>query len=195
MLRSFDEQIPETADLADRRPCRGPARGPCRPAARQPAALAPRPVRCSSVDAAWCPPRVLQVPFSPGLSKAELRKVLKSSLAGVEKQLGGMYKRMAKHLTADDLLPSLWDKAKVNAPRLACHAASAAAPPAAARAGSPALVWGYGWRCLMAVRRGVCVQEEFLVQYEELEALLAQCYPSEQLSPSSPEMRELFRTV
>ena len=67
----------------------------------------------------------------------------------VEKQLGGMYKRMAKHLTADDLLPSLWDKAK----------------------------------------------EEFLAQYEDLEALLAQCYPSEQLSPSSPEMRELFRTV
>lgn len=39
------------------------------------------------------------------------------------------------------------------------------------------------------------VQEEFLVQYEDLEALLSQCYPSEQLSPSSPEMRELFRTV
>ncbi|GAQ91420.1 Exocyst protein Sec3 [Klebsormidium nitens] len=90
-----------------------------------------------------------EVPFSPGFSKADLRKLLKSTLAGVEKQLGGMYKRMAKHLTADDLLPSLWDKAK----------------------------------------------EEFLAQYEDLEALLAQCYPSEQLSPSSPEMRELFRTV
>ncbi|KAL6579430.1 Exocyst complex component S3A [Orobanche minor] len=37
----------------------------------------------------------------------DLRKVVKSSLFGVDKSIGAMYKRLQKNL-----LPSLWDKCK-----------------------------------------------------------------------------------
>eukprot|EP00249_Psilotum_nudum_P012124 c23592_g1_i1 orf=378-3053(+) len=55
-----------------------------------------------------------EVPFQLGLSKMDLRKVLKTSLSGVEKSLQAMYKRMQKQLTSEELLPSLWDKCKVD---------------------------------------------------------------------------------
>jgi hypothetical protein len=54
-----------------------------------------------------------EVPFQLGFSKMDLRKILKTSLAGVEKVLQGLYKRMQKHLTSEELLPSLWEKFKV----------------------------------------------------------------------------------
>ncbi|CAM6085191.1 unnamed protein product [Calypogeia fissa] len=38
-------------------------------------------------------------------------------------------------------------------------------------------------------------KEDFLDKYEGLEALLIKCYPAETLSPSSAEMKELFKTV
>uniref|UniRef100_A0A0D6QYJ6 Exocyst complex component Sec3 PIP2-binding N-terminal domain-containing protein n=1 Tax=Araucaria cunninghamii TaxID=56994 RepID=A0A0D6QYJ6_ARACU len=55
-----------------------------------------------------------EVPFQLGLSKMDLRKILKSSLSGVEKSLQAMYKRMQKNLTSEELLPSLWDKCKAD---------------------------------------------------------------------------------
>lgn len=55
-----------------------------------------------------------EVPFSLGLSKMDLRKVLKTSLSGVDKSLQAMYKRMQKQVTSDELLPSLWEKCKVD---------------------------------------------------------------------------------
>ncbi|GER30006.1 exocyst complex component sec3A [Striga asiatica] len=53
-----------------------------------------------------------EIPFQLGLSKMDLRKVVKSSLSGVDKSISVMYKRLQKNLTADELLPSLWDKCK-----------------------------------------------------------------------------------
>ncbi|GMH18402.1 hypothetical protein Nepgr_020243 [Nepenthes gracilis] len=53
-----------------------------------------------------------EIPFQVGLSKMELRKVLKASLTGVDKSIGAMYKKLQKNLTSQDLLPSLWDKCK-----------------------------------------------------------------------------------
>ncbi|XP_010525629.1 PREDICTED: exocyst complex component SEC3A [Tarenaya hassleriana] len=53
-----------------------------------------------------------EIPFQLGLSKMELRKVLKSSLSGVDKSIGAMYKKLQKNLTSEELLPSLWDKCK-----------------------------------------------------------------------------------
>eukprot|EP01018_Ginkgo_biloba_P032200 Gb_27212 [translate_table: standard] len=55
-----------------------------------------------------------EVPFQLGLSKMDLRKMLKSSLSGVEKSLQTMYKRMQKNLTSEELVPSLWDKCKAD---------------------------------------------------------------------------------
>jgi hypothetical protein len=37
------------------------------------------------------------------------------------------------------------------------------------------------------------MQDDFLDKYESLEALLAKCYPNEGLSPSSAEMKEIFK--
>lgn len=90
-----------------------------------------------------------EVPFQLGLSKMDLRKMLKSSLSGVEKSLQTMYRKMQKNLTSEELLPSLWDKCKA----------------------------------------------DFLDKYESFEVLLTKCYPNEVLSPSSAEMRELFKTI
>nr|GLL48322.1 exocyst complex component SEC3A-like [Ipomoea trifida] len=53
-----------------------------------------------------------EIPFQLGLSKMDLRKVVKSSLSGVDKSITLMYKRLQKNLTSDELLPSLWDKCK-----------------------------------------------------------------------------------
>ncbi|KAF9687612.1 hypothetical protein SADUNF_Sadunf02G0111400 [Salix dunnii] len=53
-----------------------------------------------------------EIPFQLGLSKMDLRKMLKSSLSGVDKSISVMYKRLQKNLTSEELLPSLWDKCK-----------------------------------------------------------------------------------
>ncbi|KAH9692770.1 exocyst complex component SEC3A [Citrus sinensis] len=52
------------------------------------------------------------IPFQLGLSKMDLRKMLKSSLSGVDKSIAAMYKKLQKNLTSEELLPSLWDKCK-----------------------------------------------------------------------------------
>ncbi|KAL6511716.1 Exocyst complex component S3A [Orobanche gracilis] len=53
-----------------------------------------------------------EIPFQIGLSKVDLRKVVKSSLSGVDKSITAMYKKLQKNLTSEELLPSLWDKCK-----------------------------------------------------------------------------------
>ncbi|KAH6780524.1 exocyst complex component sec3A [Perilla frutescens var. hirtella] len=54
-----------------------------------------------------------EIPFQLGVSKSDLRKVIKSSLSGVDKSIAAMYKKMQKNLTSsEELLPSLWDKCK-----------------------------------------------------------------------------------
>ncbi|KAK6938752.1 Exocyst complex component Sec3, PIP2-binding N-terminal domain [Dillenia turbinata] len=53
-----------------------------------------------------------EIPFQLGLSKMDLRKVLKSSLTAVDKSIASMYKKLQKNLTSEELLPSLWDKCK-----------------------------------------------------------------------------------
>lgn len=53
-----------------------------------------------------------EIPFQLGLTKQELRKVVKSSLSGVDKSISAMYKKLQKNLTSEELLPSLWDKCK-----------------------------------------------------------------------------------
>ncbi|KAK9271192.1 hypothetical protein L1049_026782 [Liquidambar formosana] len=53
-----------------------------------------------------------EIPFQLGLSKMDLRKILKSSLSGVDKSISAMYKKLQKNLTSEELLPSLWDKCK-----------------------------------------------------------------------------------
>ncbi|PPR83583.1 hypothetical protein GOBAR_AA37124 [Gossypium barbadense] len=55
---------------------------------------------------------LFQIPFQLGLSKMDLRKMLKSSLSGVDKSITAMYKKLQKNLTSEELLPSLWDKCK-----------------------------------------------------------------------------------
>ncbi|PON88959.1 Exocyst complex component Sec [Trema orientale] len=53
-----------------------------------------------------------EIPFQLGLSKMDLRKMLKASLSGVDKSISLMYKKLQKYLTSEELLPSLWDKCK-----------------------------------------------------------------------------------
>ncbi|KAK6256686.1 hypothetical protein QUC31_000145 [Theobroma cacao] len=53
-----------------------------------------------------------EIPFQLGLSKMDLRKMLKSSLSGVDKSIAAMSKKLQKNLTSEELLPSLWDKCK-----------------------------------------------------------------------------------
>ncbi|CAO2827144.1 unnamed protein product [Amaranthus hypochondriacus] len=53
-----------------------------------------------------------EIPFQLGLSKMDLRKVLKASLSGVDKSIQAMSKKLQKNLTSEELLPSLWDKCK-----------------------------------------------------------------------------------
>ncbi|EFH67629.1 hypothetical protein ARALYDRAFT_891543 [Arabidopsis lyrata subsp. lyrata] len=53
-----------------------------------------------------------EIPFQRGLSKKELRKMLKSTLSGADKSIAAMYKQLQKNLTLVELLPPLWDKCK-----------------------------------------------------------------------------------
>ncbi|KAG2663859.1 hypothetical protein I3760_16G052400 [Carya illinoinensis] len=53
-----------------------------------------------------------EIPFQLGLSKMDLRKMVKSSLSAVDKNISIMYKKLQKNLTSEELLPSLWDKCK-----------------------------------------------------------------------------------
>ncbi|KAF5468394.1 hypothetical protein F2P56_012546 [Juglans regia] len=53
-----------------------------------------------------------EIPFQLGLSKMDLRKMLKSSVSGVDKNISVMYKKLQKNLTSEELLPSLWNKCK-----------------------------------------------------------------------------------
>ncbi|PIA52444.1 hypothetical protein AQUCO_01000368v1 [Aquilegia coerulea] len=53
-----------------------------------------------------------EIPYQIGYSKMDLRKTLKSSLSGVDKSIGGMYRKLQKNLTCEELLPSLWEKCK-----------------------------------------------------------------------------------
>ncbi|CAH2042110.1 unnamed protein product [Thlaspi arvense] len=53
-----------------------------------------------------------EIAFQVGLSKMDLRKVVKASLSGVDKSINAMYKKLQKNLTSEELLPSLWDKCK-----------------------------------------------------------------------------------
>ncbi|XP_004501046.1 exocyst complex component SEC3A-like isoform X2 [Cicer arietinum] len=53
-----------------------------------------------------------EIPFQLGLSKVDFRKMLRSSLSGMDKSIAAMYKKLQKNLTSEELLPSLWDKCK-----------------------------------------------------------------------------------
>ncbi|KAK1433546.1 hypothetical protein QVD17_10457 [Tagetes erecta] len=53
-----------------------------------------------------------EVQFQVGLSKSDLRKVAKSNLAGVDKHITAMHKKLMKNMTCDELIPTLWDKCK-----------------------------------------------------------------------------------
>lgn len=53
-----------------------------------------------------------EIPFQVGLSKSDLRKVVKSSLSGVDKHITAMHKKLMKNLTSEELVPTLWDKCK-----------------------------------------------------------------------------------
>ncbi|KVI06599.1 hypothetical protein Ccrd_015053 [Cynara cardunculus var. scolymus] len=53
-----------------------------------------------------------EIPFQVGMSKADLRKVIKSSLSGVDKHITLMHKKLVKNMTSEELMPTLWDKCK-----------------------------------------------------------------------------------
>ncbi|KAL0923785.1 hypothetical protein M5K25_007859 [Dendrobium thyrsiflorum] len=53
-----------------------------------------------------------EIQFQVGMSKADLRKMLKSSLSGLDKTINAMNKKLQKNLTSEELLPSLWEKCK-----------------------------------------------------------------------------------
>ncbi|KAG1368535.1 exocyst complex component SEC3A [Cocos nucifera] len=53
-----------------------------------------------------------EIPFQLGLSKMDLRKVLKSTLSGIDKSISAMFRKLQKNLTSEELLPSLWEKCK-----------------------------------------------------------------------------------
>ncbi|KAK1422233.1 hypothetical protein QVD17_25200 [Tagetes erecta] len=53
-----------------------------------------------------------EIQFQVGMSKSDLRKVVKSSLTGVDKHFNAMQKKLMKNLTSNELLPVLWDKCK-----------------------------------------------------------------------------------
>jgi hypothetical protein len=55
---------------------------------------------------------IIQIPFQVGMSKVDFRKMLKSSLSGLDKTINAMYRKLQKNITAEELLPSLWDKCK-----------------------------------------------------------------------------------
>ncbi|XP_051179619.1 exocyst complex component SEC3A [Lolium perenne] len=53
-----------------------------------------------------------EIPFQVGMSKVDFRKMLKSSLTGLDKTINAMYRKLQKNITAEELLPSLWEKCK-----------------------------------------------------------------------------------
>ncbi|KAI3767252.1 hypothetical protein L2E82_17341 [Cichorium intybus] len=53
-----------------------------------------------------------EIPFQVGLTKTDLRKVVKSNLSGVDKHIAAMHKKLVKNLTCNELIPTLWDKCK-----------------------------------------------------------------------------------
>ncbi|XP_006662901.1 exocyst complex component SEC3A-like isoform X1 [Oryza brachyantha] len=53
-----------------------------------------------------------EIPFQVGMSKVDFRKMLKSSLSGLDKTINAMYRKLQKNITAEELLPSLWEKCK-----------------------------------------------------------------------------------
>ncbi|KAI9113343.1 hypothetical protein K1719_015868 [Acacia pycnantha] len=53
-----------------------------------------------------------EIPYQGGMSKGELRKVIKISLTGVDRYFYAMHKKLQKNLTSEELLPPLWDKCK-----------------------------------------------------------------------------------
>ncbi|OQU83313.1 hypothetical protein SORBI_3005G106700 [Sorghum bicolor] len=53
-----------------------------------------------------------EIPFQVGMSKVDFRKMLKSSLTGLDKTINAMYRKLQKNMTAEELLPSLWEKCK-----------------------------------------------------------------------------------
>ncbi|RWW44207.1 hypothetical protein BHE74_00050058, partial [Ensete ventricosum] len=61
---------------------------------------------------------IYTIPFQLGLSKTDLRKVIKSSLSQtvcclqVDRSINMMYRRLQKSLSSEELLPPLWDKCK-----------------------------------------------------------------------------------
>jgi len=65
-------------------------------------------MKCSLFDTSNC----TQIPFQVGMSKVDFRKMLKSSLAGLDKTINAMYRKLQKNMTAEELLPSLWEKCK-----------------------------------------------------------------------------------
>ncbi|KAK9054352.1 hypothetical protein SSX86_025430 [Deinandra increscens subsp. villosa] len=53
-----------------------------------------------------------EIQFQVGMSKSDLRKVVKSSLTGVDKHITAMHKKLMKSLNSEELFPVLWDKCK-----------------------------------------------------------------------------------
>ncbi|KAM0010516.1 putative exocyst complex component Sec3 [Helianthus debilis subsp. tardiflorus] len=53
-----------------------------------------------------------EIQFQVGLSKSDLRKVVKSNLSGVDKHITAMHKKLMKNMTSEELIPTLWDKCK-----------------------------------------------------------------------------------
>ncbi|KAM0060740.1 putative exocyst complex component Sec3 [Helianthus debilis subsp. tardiflorus] len=53
-----------------------------------------------------------EVQFQVGMSKSDLRKVVKSSLTGIDKHITAMHKKLMKNLNSEELFPILWDKCK-----------------------------------------------------------------------------------
>ncbi|KAI3726720.1 hypothetical protein L1987_66522 [Smallanthus sonchifolius] len=53
-----------------------------------------------------------EIQFQVGLTKSDLRKVVKSNLSGVDKHITAMHKKLMKNMTSDELIPTLWDKCK-----------------------------------------------------------------------------------
>ncbi|KAJ3674389.1 hypothetical protein LUZ60_005005 [Juncus effusus] len=53
-----------------------------------------------------------EIPFRQGLSKSDLRKILKYTFSSLDKSINGMYKRLQKSLPTQELFPSIWEKCK-----------------------------------------------------------------------------------
>ncbi|KAI3785531.1 hypothetical protein L1987_44650 [Smallanthus sonchifolius] len=53
-----------------------------------------------------------EIQFQVGLTKSDLRKVVKSNLSGVDKHITAMHKKLMKNMTSEELIPTLWDKCK-----------------------------------------------------------------------------------